>query len=249
MLQDFNIKRLPKEVQVNYLTQLSIDELVYFYNVDTGYRNLLNNKFVINQLAEIYDVTMDKPITTFKELITQILWKLTPLEIYDLYMSNESLGEYMNDLRITAKYFVYLMSRNLLLVEDILPTKIDVVYKELNNILERKAVLPTMSGQICKDTLRDKTLRGLIKVIDIAYKVEPKINLDGGYIEIKNAVLNTRCNLNIVIKSTNGIPKFEMLNILEKWGFDPNDYSHLSKGELYKQLNKIALEIYESQNN
>ena len=238
-LQDFNIKRLPKEIQVNYLTQLSIDELVYFYNVDTGYRNLLNNKYVIDQIAITNDVNLDKPLLTFKELITRILWKLTPLEIYDLYVTNENLLPYMNDLRIISKYLAYLITRIMSA-----PTKIYEIFNELSTLLRKPG---------CLKKLQDPSLRGLIKIIDDAYKVEPKVNImqltfyDKKDISITVGSLTQACTFNIDNKSTWTLRIPIMLNILEKWGFDPNDYSHLSQDQLQKEINLIAKEIYYSQ--
>jgi hypothetical protein len=94
----YNIERLPKDIQLEYLKELSVIDLINIYNTDKSFNKLLNDQYIINSLVTYYQLNNYQPqITTFKALIIAILSRLTPKEIYYLYNEYPFIEPYLND--------------------------------------------------------------------------------------------------------------------------------------------------------
>lgn len=64
--QYFNFSKLPKDVQMHYLSQLSPDDLINMYSTNIYFHDLLNKQYVLNYLIYIYNLQNYVPkITTF----------------------------------------------------------------------------------------------------------------------------------------------------------------------------------------
>jgi hypothetical protein len=83
----YNIERLPKDVQLEYLKELSAIDLLNLYNTNNYFNKLLKNEDTIKSLINYYGLNNNQPkITTLMELIIGLLPRLTPKEIYCFHL-------------------------------------------------------------------------------------------------------------------------------------------------------------------
>lgn len=97
---------LPKDIKIEYLKKLSVVDLINLSNTDKSFNSLLKDEYIINSLVNYYKLNNYQPkIISFKELVTVMLSKLTPKEIYYLYTDYKFIEPYLDDLRITIKNY------------------------------------------------------------------------------------------------------------------------------------------------
>ena len=91
----FNLLLLPIEAQVIYIQQLDIQELVLMYKLNHAYRNLLDSKYILELIADKFNL---QEYNTFYDLVVDYIFRLTPYQIYLLYLTYPYLRYYIRDI-------------------------------------------------------------------------------------------------------------------------------------------------------
>jgi hypothetical protein len=224
-MSSYNIQRLPKDVQLEYLKELSPVELISLYNTDKYFNNLLRQQYTINSLIKHYQLNdYDPKITTFKELIIVLFSKLNPKDIYYLYNKYPFIEPYLNDLRITVKFFPILSGRKFPIISDI---NYDInKFISFNLLIKLIDVIYTFN-----DINLDDVMNKLNNVYDDPIEFDKNNNkiIMSHFIDLPRTLAYRR---NAYRCNSKSLFYEEYLYILEKLGHNVNLYTNKDKYEL-----------------
>jgi hypothetical protein len=226
--QTYNIQRLPRDIQIEYIKNLSPIDLLYLYETNTYYRDLLDDHDVLNRLATYYQINVQ--ITLFDDLIISLLAKLSPKEIYDLYIQYPFIEPYLNNLQITIKFYPLIKHvfeiKRVFEIKSVLEfqnTVINIKFFEIVNYINAK--------------YGDKT-NYIMLIFDNIYR-RPISFIDNNIITddiiLRDAII-VRRGRKAIGKSCTVLRKFDILYILEKLNYNPEFYINTDRNELCKLI-------------
>jgi hypothetical protein len=211
------IEQLPVEVQVTWLSKLTIPDLLSVYNVSLKLRHLLNRKDVLRFISQANE------IETWYDFVISELSLMTPRQLYDLYHSNQNVKPYMNDLRITIKFVVFGLFFSFYCMKSF----------TIDDVIDSIKSFPS-SHNYNIDTLINRintSYQQPIKFRDSKIIIEEPTN---SATQGKRAVLGTNCSK---------LSRLMLLNVLERTGHNIMDFTNHSKHLLCTVIQDYAKSV------